>query len=173
MLFRSPSTKIARLVKISPIKLDFSIPERYANQIKIGYPVSFEVDGSNDVYQAEVYAVDPQVEEDTRTIVIRARYPNRNEELKSGRYASVTLLLSEIDNTIAIPTESLIPEMEGETVYVYRGGKAEQLRVQTGLRTESQIQITGGLKFGDTLLTTGMLPLRQGLPVVLDTLTRN
>ena len=171
--YTNPSTKIARLVKISPIKLDFSIPERYANQIKIGYPVSFEVDGSNDVYQAEVYAVDPQVEEDTRTIVIRARYPNRNEELKSGRYASVTLLLSEIDNTIAIPTESLIPEMEGETVYVYRGGKAEQLRVQTGLRTESQIQITGGLKFGDTLLTTGMLQLRHGLPVVLDTLIRN
>ncbi len=75
-------------------------------------------------YEAKVYAIDPQIEETTRTIVLRALYPNKNEELKSGRYASVTLLLSKIDNAIAIPTEALIPEMEGEKVFVYRNGKA-------------------------------------------------
>lgn len=166
--YTNPSTKIARLVKISPIKLQFSIPEKYANQVKIGYPVSFRVDGSNEVYDAKVYAIDPQVEEDTRTIVLRALYPNTSEELKSGRYASVTLLLSEIDNTIAIPSEALIPEMEGEIVYVYRNGKAERVNVETGLRTESQIQIVSGLEFGDTLLATGILQLRQNLPVKLD-----
>jgi len=168
--FTNPSTKIARLVKIKPIKLEFAIPERYANQVKIGYPVSFTVEGSNTSFKAEVYAVDPQVEEITRTIVLRAMYPNNNEELKSGRFASVTLLLSKIENTIAIPTEALIPEMEGETVYVYRKGKAESIKVTTGLRTESLIQIVDGLKFGDTLLTSGILQLRHNLPVVLDTL---
>ncbi len=72
-------------------------------------------------YNAVVYAVDPKIDLNTRTIVIRALYPNKNEELKPGRYTSVTLLLSQIDNAIAIPTEALIPEMEGEMVYVYRG----------------------------------------------------
>jgi membrane fusion protein (multidrug efflux system) len=168
--YTNPSTKIARLVKISPIKLQFSIPERYANQVRIGYPVTFRVDGSNEVYEAKVYAIDPQIAEDTRTIVLRALYPNTREELKSGRFASVTLLLSEIENTIAIPTEALIPEMEGEIVYVYRNGKAERINVETGLRTESQIQITKGLEFGDTLLATGILQLRQNLPVKLDSL---
>ena len=167
--FATPSSKIARLVKISPLKVEFAIPERYANQVTIGFPVTFAVDGSNEIYEARVYAVDPQVEEKTRTIVIRAYYPNKNEELKSGRYAAVTLLLSQIDNAIAIPSEALIPEMEGEMVYVFRKGKAESVKVLTGLRTESSIQITSGLAFGDTLLTSGILQLRHNLPVVLDT----
>jgi len=171
--YTNPSTKIARLVKIKPIKLEFSIPERYADQVKIGYPVSFAIDGTKNMYKAEVYAVDPQIEEKTHTIVIRALYPNKDEELKSGRFASVTLLLSKIENTVAIPTEALVPDMEGEMVYVYRKGKASSVRVQTGLRTESLIQIVGGLNFGDTLLTSGILQLRHNLPVVLDTLITN
>ncbi len=60
--------------------------------------------------------------------------------------------------------------MEGEMVYVYRNGKASSVKVSTGLRTESLIQIVDGLKFGDTLITTGILQLRESLPVVLDTL---
>ncbi|HNY15141.1 MAG TPA: efflux RND transporter periplasmic adaptor subunit, partial [Bacteroidales bacterium] len=171
--YANPSTKIARLVKISPIKLDFSISERFANQVNIGYPVTFTLEGTNQIYEASVYAVDPRLNEDTRTITIRALYPNKNEELKPGRFAPVTLQLSKIDNTISIPSEAITPEMDGEMVYVYRKGKALVSRVSTGLRTESMVQITEGLKFGDTLITTGVLQLRQGLPVVLDTLIRN
>jgi membrane fusion protein (multidrug efflux system) len=171
--YTNPSTKIARLVKIKPIKIEFAIPERYANQIKIGYPVTFTMDGSNDVYNAKVYAIDPQVDIATRSIVIRALNPNNNEELKAGRFTSVTLLLSQIDDAISVPTEAITPEMEGEMVYVYRNGKAEVIKVDVGLRTESHVQITNGLKFGDTLLTSGILQLRQNLPVVLDTLVVN
>jgi len=171
--YATPSIKIARLIKMSPIKLEFSIPERYAYEVNIGYPVTFKVDGSNTIYEAKVYAVDPKIELATRSIVLRALYPNKNEELKSGRYAAVTLELSKIENAIAIPTEALVPEMEGELVYVYRNGKASVVRVNTGLRTESLIQIVSGLEFGDTLLTSGILQLRESLPVVLDTLIRN
>jgi len=171
--YATPSTKIARLVKMSPLKLEFSIPERYADEVSLGFPVTYKIVGTNNTFQAKVYAVDPKIELNTRTIIIRALYPNANEELKPGRFAEVTLLLSQIDNTIAIPTEALIPEMEGETVYVYRKGKALNIKVGTGLRTESLIQIVDGLKFGDTLLTTGILQLRHNLPVVLDTLVKN
>ncbi|MFZ2340262.1 MAG: efflux RND transporter periplasmic adaptor subunit [Bacteroidales bacterium] len=171
--YTNPSTKIARLVKIKPIKIEFTVPERYANQIKIGYPVTFTMDGSNEIYKATVYAVDPQVDIATRSIVLRALYPNNNEELKPGRFTSVTLLLSQIDDAISVPTEAITPEMEGEMVYVYRNGKAEVVKVGVGLRTESQVQITSGLKFGDTLLTSGILQLRQNVPVVLDTLLIN
>jgi membrane fusion protein (multidrug efflux system) len=105
--------------------------------------------------------------------MLRALYPNRNEELKSGRYAGITLELSKINNTVAIPTEALIPEMEGEKVFIYKSGKAQSVRVKIGLRTESRIQVTDGLKFGDTLLTTGILQLRQNLPVTLDSVIVN
>jgi len=171
--YATSSTKIARLVKMSPIKVEFSIPEKYSDVVKIGFPITFSLVGSNDTLHAVVYAIDPKIDVTTRTIVMRALYPNRNEELKSGRFASVTLQLAQINNTIAIPTEALIPEMEGEVVFVYKKGKAVSVKVGTGLRTESKIQITSGLNFGDTLLTTGILQLRQSLPVVLDTLIVN
>ncbi|HLN19614.1 MAG TPA: efflux RND transporter periplasmic adaptor subunit [Bacteroidales bacterium] len=170
--FTNSNTKIARLIKISPLKLEFSIPERYADDIKPGHTVSFIVDGSTEIHEAKVYAIDPKIDLSTRTIQLRALYPNSNEELKPGRYAGVTLQMSKTDNAIAIPSEALVPEMEGEMVFIYRNGKAEMKRVSTGLRTESLIQITDGLNFGDTLLITGILQLRQSLPVVLDSLIR-
>lgn len=171
--YASPSTKIVRLVKTSPLKIEFSIAERYSGEVKTGFPIEFRIDGINKVFKASVYAVDPKIDINTRTVVVRALYPNTQEELRSGRFASITLRLAQIDNTIAIPTEAVIPEMEGEKVFVYRSGKAFPVKVTTGLRTASTIQIKEGLQFGDTLLTSGILQLRQDLPVVLDTLLIN
>jgi membrane fusion protein (multidrug efflux system) len=171
--FANTQTKIVRLVKNSPLKVEFSIPERYAGEVSSGFSISFVIDGVDKAFTAKVYAVDPKVDVNTRTIVARALYPNKNEELKPGRFVSVRALLSEIENTIAIPSQALIPEMEGEKVFIYKNGIAEEVRVTIGLRTESHIQIRSGLNFGDTLLTTAMLQLRQHIPVQLDTLITN
>ncbi len=171
--FATTQTKIVRLVKISPLKIEFSIPERYSGEISPGFPITFTIDGVSKNFEAKVYAVDPKVDINTRTITVRALYQNRNDELKPGRFASVTALLSQIDNAVSIPTEAVIPEMEGEKVFVYKNGKAEQRRVTLGLRTESNIQIKEGLDFGDTLLTTAILQLRQDIPIQLDTLVIN
>lgn len=171
--YATTQTKIVRLVKSSPLKIEFSIPERYAGQITPGFPVSFTVDGFPNPFEAKVYAIDPKVDINTRTIVARALYPNTNEELRPGRFTSVRAQLSQIENAVSIPTEALIPEMEGEKVYILSNGKAKEKKVKTGLRTESRIQITSGLNFGDTLLTTAILQLREGLPVHLDTLVTN
>ena len=170
--YASPATKIVKLVKISPLKIEFSIAERYANEVRNGSPIEFRIDGNNNVFKASVYAVEPKVDINTRTIGVRALYPNLKEELKPGRFASITMRLSQIDNTIAIPTEAIIPEMDGEKVFIYKAGKALPVKVTTGLRTEAFIQIQEGLHFGDTLLTSGVLQLRQDLPVVLDTLVK-
>ena len=137
------------------------------------FPISFVLDGDPNTYRATVYAVAPEVDMATRTIVARALYPNRNEELKPGRFASVRARLSEIENAVSIPSEALIPEMEGEKVFIYKNGKAAEVKVTTGLRTESNIQIRSGLQFGDTLLITAILQLRQNIPVQLDTLITN
>ena len=171
--FATTQTKVVRLVKIKPLKIEFSIPEKYAGEVTPGFPITFVIDGISKDFDAKVYAIDPKINMDTRTIVVRALYPNSNEELKPGRFASVSVLLSKIDNTVSIPTEAIIPEMEGEKVFIYKNGKAEQIKVQTGLRTESNIQIKEGLHFGDTLLTSAILQLRQGIPVKLDTLVTN
>jgi membrane fusion protein (multidrug efflux system) len=171
--FTTPATKIARLIKTSPIKIEFSIPEKYAQEIKIGYPVTFVIDGSDKVFKANVYAVDPKIDIETRTIVLRALYPNKNEELKTGRYAGITLQMSQVDDAIAIPSEAIIPEMDGVKVFIYNKGKAQSVKVTIGLRTESKVQITEGLKFGDTLITSGIMQLRQNMPIVLDSVIIN
>lgn len=168
--FASTQTKIVRLVKVSPLKIEFSIPERYAGEISPGYPISFVIDGNPTTFNANVYAVEPKIDINTRGIVARALYPNTREELKPGRFASVRLLLSQIEKTVSIPTEAVIPEMDGEKVFIMRNGIAQRVNVTTGLRTESRIQIRTGLDFGDTLLTTAILQLRDGSRVQLDTL---
>jgi membrane fusion protein (multidrug efflux system) len=171
--FTTSQTKIVRLVKTRPLKIEFSIPERYAGEVVPGFSINFNIDGFQNAFEAKVYAIDPKVDINTRTIVVRALYPNTNEELKPGRFASVKARLSQIENAVSIPTEALIPEMAGEKVFVYSGGKAQERRVTTGLRTESHIQIKTGLNFGDTLLTSAILQLRNDLPVHLDTLVTN
>lgn len=171
--YASPSTKIARLVKVKPLKIEFSIPERYAGEVSKGYPISFTIDGTIKPYSATVYAIEPKVDISTRSIVVRALYPNNNEELKPGRFAAVNLRLSEVVDAVSIPTEALIPEMDGEKVFVYKSGRASKVGVVTGLRTESSIQILSGIEFGDTLITTGILQLRDDLRIVLDTLFTN
>jgi membrane fusion protein, multidrug efflux system len=166
-------TKIVRLVKNRPLKIEFSVPERYAGQIQPGFPLSFEVDGFDKPFNAEVYAVDPMVDINTRTIAARALYSNTDNELKPGRFASVKAVLSQIENTVSVPTQAIIPEMSGEKVFVYENGKAREVKVKLGLRTASHVQVVNGLEFGDTLLTTAILQLRHGLPVQLDTLVIN
>jgi membrane fusion protein, multidrug efflux system len=165
------SSKLAHLIKTSPVKIEFSISEKYSSEIKTGYPLTFTV--NNKVYDATVYAIDPKIDLITRTISLRALYPNKNEELKTGTYAGVTLELSKIDSAKSIPTEAIIPTMDGSIVYTFNHGRAQSVKVTTGLRTESSIQITDGLNFGDTVLVTGILQLRQSLPVVLDTVITN
>ncbi|MBN1953268.1 MAG: efflux RND transporter periplasmic adaptor subunit [Bacteroidales bacterium] len=171
--YATTQTRIVSLVKTSPLKVEFSIPERYAGKVSPGFPISFVIDGVQKTFQAKVYAVDPKVDQETRTIAVRALYPNRNEELKPGRFVSVGVLFSERDSAIAIPSEAVIPEMEGEKVYIYKNGITEEVKLTLGLRTESHVEVIKGLHFGDTLLTTAILQLRQNIPIRLDTLIRN
>jgi membrane fusion protein (multidrug efflux system) len=171
--FTTMSTKIARLTKISPLKMEFAISQKYASEIRIGYPITFTIEGFSKTFNASVYAIEPKIDLETRTIVLRAMYQNKNEELKPGVSAGITLELSNIDNAIAIPTEALIPEMEGVKVFIYKNGKAQSVRVNLGLRTEALVQITEGLNFGDTLITSGIMQLRQNLPIILDTVIVN
>ncbi len=169
----NPNTQIARLIKNDPLKIEFAIPERYAGDVHNGFPLSFVLDGNPDTHIARVYAVDPKVDVRTRNITVRARYNNPGARIKPGRFVSIQLELAQIDDAIAIPSEALIPEMDGDRVFVYRNGRAESIRVTTGLRTEDLIQITTGLQPGDTLITTGILQLRQGMSVVIDNLSES
>lgn len=166
--YASPSTVLAKLTKISPLKLDLFVPERYASQIGAGTQLVFTVEGRQQPFNARVYAKESSVDPNTLSMAVRARYPNARGELLPGRSASVQIRMKQIGNAIAIPTEAIVPEMGIDKVFLYKDGKAQSVEVKTGLRTDSQIQIVEGLQVGDTLITSGTLQLRGDLPVRLD-----
>lgn len=166
--YASPSVVVARLTKISPLKIDMYIPERYADDIKVGTPLTFTVEGQNNTYKASVYAKESEVDMETRTLAVRATYPNINGLLMPGRFITANIRMSDIPQAIAIPTEAIVPEMGVDKVYLYRGGKAHAVTVKTGLRTDAQIHIIEGIELGDTIITSGTLQLREGLAVELD-----
>ena len=163
----SPATNIAKLTKVSSLKLDFAVPERYSGTIKKGTEISFVIDGDLNKYNAQVYAVDSKVDEVMRTIMVRAIFPNQTSKLFPGRFASINIVQETLENVVAIPAESIIPEMGKEKVFVYKSGKAVSKDIHIGLRTESHVEVKQGLSFGDTLITTGILQLRESLPVNL------
>jgi membrane fusion protein (multidrug efflux system) len=171
--YTTPSTVIAKLTKISPLKIEFSIPERYASDVKEGTMVSFNLETSDGVlreFKARVYAVESKVDMVTRSLKVRAIYPNENGAIQPGRYLSVEITKQEIRDALAIPSEAIIPEMGKSIVYLYKAGKAQPAEIITGLRTESHVQVQHGLSAGDTLITTGVMQLRTDMPVIIDNL---
>lgn len=166
--YASPTTIVAKLTKITPLKVEFSVPERYASQMKKGTNLSFRIDGNLDAFNAKVYAVESSIDPNLHSITARALYPNANQKLLPGRFASILLKKEEIPDAIAIPTEAIVPEMGKDKVFLYKSGKAEPVEIATGIRTDAEVQVVRGLQMGDTIITSGTLQLRTGLPVTLD-----
>ncbi len=161
----SPTTRIASLQSIDPIKIDFSIPERYAAKVEEGDEIRFTVQGTDEEFIGEIYAIEPKIDSETRTLQMRARSDNEDQLLKPGAFADLELNLETIQDARMIPTIALVPELQGQKVYLYREGEVVEQSVQTGIRTESMVQITDGVSFGDTILTTGLLQVRPGMQV--------
>ena len=166
--YASPSVVVAKLTKISPIKVEFAVPEHYADDVQIGYNVEFTLPGELGKFHAKVYAKESMIDPTTHTLTVRALYDNSKGAALAGRYASVNLEKQRIEDAITVPSESIVPEMGVDKLYLYKGGKAMPVTVQVGIRTDKDVQITSGINPGDTVIVSGTLQLRMGLPVVLD-----
>jgi len=171
--YATPSTVIVNLTKISPLKIEFSIPERYASDVKNGTNVAFYMEDESGMkirYTAKVYAVESKVTLETRSLNVRALYPNTDEAILPGRYLSVDISRQEINDALAVPSEAIIPEMGRSIVYLYKNGEAKATEIKTGLRSPSHTHALEGLLPGDTVLTTGVMQLRSGMKVTIDNL---
>ncbi|MDR0824103.1 MAG: efflux RND transporter periplasmic adaptor subunit [Prevotella sp.] len=166
--YASPSTIISRLTKIVPLKIEFSVNEADANDVKPGTSLTFTIDRDPNQYQATVYAIESNLDKQTLSLKARALYANPGGKLKPGLSAPIEIKKHEIKNTLVIPSLSTFAEMGKDIAYVYKGGKARKVIVKRGMRTASSVQILSGLSVGDTLLVTGVMQLRDGLPVVID-----
>lgn len=168
--YLSPGSPIISLVSINPIELEFSVPERYSQAVKPGTRVRFKLDGVAGDFSAVVAAAEPIIDAATRTYKLKATAPNDRGLILPGAFATVTVSLQSYAATIMIPTESVVPELGGKKVFVYRNGTAHPVAIETGLRQDADIQVISGLNEGDTLITSGVLQIKPGAPVTITSL---
>jgi len=160
-------TQIASLISLNPLKIDFAIPERYFGNVKPGTKLTFTVQASEKVYNAHVYAVEPRVDEMTRTAQARAFCDDADSFVAPGAFAKVNLVLGTNADAVIVPSQSLVPDITGQKVFCVRQGKAVPVSVHTGIRTAQMVEVTSGLAAGDSVVTTGVLMLRPNMPVVV------
>ncbi len=157
---------IANIVNIDPIKIEFSIPERYANEVKIGSKIFFTNDAGGTDMEGTVYAYEPSIETGTRTLRIRATSPNKDRRFLPGMFVRIRYILGVNEDALMVPSEAILPELSGYKVYIVNNeGKVEERQVTIGTRTDRYVQLVDGVTNGDLVLTTGILQVRGGMPV--------
>ncbi|HEY6952366.1 MAG TPA: efflux RND transporter periplasmic adaptor subunit [Bacteroidota bacterium] len=165
----SPTTRIATIQKVNPLKVDFAIPEKYAGQVHVGDPVQFVSDETKRQFWGKLYAIEPKIEPTTRTLQLRALCDNSSETIFPGAYVQIRLRLKQTENALVIPTQAVIPVLKGQTVLLKKNGVVVSVKVKTGIRTSTEVEITDGLAAGDTVITTGIMQLRPGAEVNVTT----
>lgn len=156
----TPTNILTSISQVDELKLEFTVPEKYSENMKRGREVVFNIAGSDKQYRAAVMATEAGIEANTRTLKVRAIVKGRHNELVSGNFANVSLELGDADEPLVIPTQAIIPKARTKEVVVYRGGQANFATVTTGIRDSTFVQITEGLKEGDTVVTTALLAIR-------------
>ncbi len=156
----SPADVITTIRQVSQLKLEFAIPEKYAREIRKGYSVSFRVDGGKNNHQAKVIATENSVNQNTRTLQVRALVTERDPELVPGVFAKINLQLGKDEKAMVVPTQAVVPNIRNKQVIVVRGDSVLFSVVETGIRDSAYIQILNGVKPGDTVVTSGLMAIR-------------
>jgi membrane fusion protein (multidrug efflux system) len=159
------STPLATIREVNKMKLDFSVPEKYSSDITMGKVVHFSIQGSDSSFTAKILAAEGGIEATTRNLKVRAIVDVLNPALLAGAFARVDIPLSIIPDALMIPTQAVIPQEKNKKVIVARQGKAQMVTVVTGVRRPEDIQVTEGLKPGDTIVTTGVMFLKPKSPL--------
>ncbi len=163
----SPAMQITNLQEVDPIKIEFTVPEKYISQISKSTTIFFTVEGRDSIFSGKVYAIDPRIDAATRTLTVRAKCPNPGNLISPGAFAKVEILLETITDALVVPSESIIPDIRGEKLCIPSQGKAKFVYITSGIRTARNVQVLTGLQPGDTVITTGLLQLREDMNVTI------
>lgn len=157
---------IVNLEMIDPLKVDFRVPEIYLSALAPGQALRITVDAyPGRSFDGAVYAIDPLVDQNGRSILLRARLPNADGALRPGLFARVMLVLTEKTDALVVPEQAIIAFGTDQFVFRVVEGKAAMTKVKLGIRRDAEVEIVEGLKPGDTVITAGQIKLRDGVPV--------
>jgi membrane fusion protein (multidrug efflux system) len=159
---------IVRLENVSSVKLDFRVPESYLSKLKPNQEVSIKTDAfPNEDFKGRIFALEPGVDEKTRTVLARALIPNPQNKLRAGMFARVNVLLETRPNSILVPEQAIWPQ--GRDAFVYRvvDGKATLTKIELGVRRPGEVEVLKGLSAKDMVVTDGQMKLKDGAPVTV------
>ena len=151
---------ITSLTASNKLIIEFDIPSKYAQVIKEGDSINCTIEGIG-VISSSIYSLSPSIDPETQTLEARALYSN-SKGVIPGSYARIRLDVTEKENALMIPTQAVIPKLNGQELYVVKKGKAVKLDVMTGIRTASMIEITEGIESGDSVIISGLLQVKPG-----------
>jgi membrane fusion protein (multidrug efflux system) len=163
----TPTTVITTISQVNKLKMEFTVPEKYSSNMKRGGIVNFTVAGTDQKFSSSIMATESNIEANTRTLKVRSVVDGSHPSLVPGAFAKVTLKMDENNEALIVPTQAIIPQARNKRVILYRDGTAKFEIVSTGIRDSSFVQITEGLKAGDTIITTGLLAIRPDSKITL------
>jgi len=177
--FLSAGTVIATLQSLDPIFVDFLLPQQSVAQLSVGQTVRVKVDAFlGREFAGKITAINPKVETASRNIQVRATLPNRDQKLLPGMFATVELETGAPQRLVTLPQTAVSYNPYGSLVYIVddkakdAGGKphpvARQVFVTTGATRGDQVAILKGVSEGDTVVTSGQVKLRNGVPLAID-----
>jgi membrane fusion protein (multidrug efflux system) len=163
--FVTPATIITTISQVNQLKLQFNVPEKYGAMIKKGQTVDFTIDGTQKNFKAAVIATEDAIEENTRSLAVRALIKNTEPELIPGAFARVKIILGKNEDALLIPNNSIVPQGRKKLIFLAKNNKAISTEITTGVRDSTNIQVLTGLNKGDTVITSGLLFLKPNADI--------
>ncbi|MEK6805598.1 MAG: efflux RND transporter periplasmic adaptor subunit [Pseudomonadota bacterium] len=161
-----PGDTLVALEALQTLKADFRLSEAALSVVSVGQILNLEVDAyPGQTFAGKVYAIDPGLAVETRSIGLRARVPNAQGKLRPGLFARVKLIIAQKDQAITVAEQAVFPQGEQHFVYTIENGAAAMKPVGIGQRQDGRVEIVSGLKAGDTVITAGLQKIGPGAPV--------
>jgi membrane fusion protein (multidrug efflux system) len=160
--FIGPGTKVATLVEGTQLKLSFTLPGFQAVQVDPNASVYCRFSGDTTVYTAQIFASDAIASDRTRLVEFKSTFVGNPKGIIPGRSLNVDVPLRTVPAALMVPTQAIIPILKGQKVFVAKNGIAEERKILTGYRNEAFVEVTSGLQAGDSVITTGIMSLKQG-----------
>lgn len=158
--FVSPSTLISTIREQDRLRIEFSVPERHMEKIRVGREAEFSVEGSDRIYRARIDATEAGVSAENRSLTVRADVVKGDRELTAGSFVEVTLSLEPDTAALMVPSQAVLPQARGKRIALVKNGAVSFANIETGIRDTSMVQVTKGISSGDTVILTGLMGLK-------------
>jgi len=162
----SPTSKVATVVRINPLRIRIDIPEQAIPEVSVGQSVSVTTSAWPDKnFSGRIARISPNVTASSRTLSVEADIENNGGALKPGQFATVRILQSRSQPAVLIPARAVRTESGVSRVFVIKDGRAEQRLVQLGQSESDLVEVKSGVAAGEQVATSNIDQVSDGMAV--------